>query len=103
VLPSGAFGALQPHQVSGVGPGQPIEGYFLATGEHRLFLDTHKVTSGESGTFVLDRRPILMRSIGATFSPENPNTYVESVLLPLDYDAIIWFDFVSESRLLLGR
>lgn len=101
-LPNGTYGALQAHQVSGVGPGRPIESYFLATGEHRLFLDTHKVTSGESGTFVLDRRPVAMRSIGAVFSPENPNAYFETILLPLDYDAIIWFDFVSESKLLLG-
>lgn len=102
VLPNGTYGALRAHQVSGAGPGRPIESYLLATGEHRLFLDAHKVSSGESGTFVLDRRPVAMRSIGATFSPENPNQYFESILLPLDYDLIIWFDFVSESHLLLG-
>ena len=103
VLPNGAFGSLQAHQVSGAGSGRPIEAYFFATAAPRLILDAHKVTSGESGTFVLDRRPVYMRSIGALYSPENPNLYFENALLPLDYDAIIWFDFVSESRLLLGR
>lgn len=103
VLPSGAYGALQAHQVSGPRSGSPLESYLLSTLAPRLILDTHKVTSGESGTFVLDRRPLYMRSIGAVFSPENPNAYYENVLLPLDYDGIIWFVFVVESQLLLGR
>lgn len=103
VLPSGAYGALQPHQVSGTRPGTPLESYLFATLAPRLILDAHKVTSGESGTFVLDRRPVYMRSIGATFSPENPFAYYENVLLPLDYDGIIWFGFVNESQLLVAR
>ena len=56
--------------------------------------------SGETGTSVLNRRPIYMRSIGAVYSPLTPLNYYERVLLPQDYDGIIWFVNTRESQLL---
>jgi erythromycin esterase len=100
LLASGAFGQLQVQTISGPDGGATLEGMFNATLEPRLILDTRKVLSGETGTFVLNRRPVLMRSIGSVYSPLNPLTYYERVLLPLDYDGVIWFGNTRESQLL---
>ena len=100
MLSSGAYGPLQVHTVSGLGSVFTMESFLFATAQPRLIFDTHKVTSREAGTFAIDRRPVLLRSIGAVYSSTNAAGYFERSLLPLDYDGIIWFVFVGESRLL---
>lgn len=99
-LSSGAFGQLQVHTINGPDGGSTLEGMLISTIEPRLILDTRKVLSGETGTTVLNRRPVLMRSIGSVYSPQNPLVYYERVLLPQDYDGIIWFVNTRESQLL---
>ena len=99
-LASGAFGQLQVQTINGPDGGFTLEGMLNATLEPRLILDTRKVLSGETGTSVLNRRPVFMRSIGSVYSPTNPLTYYERVLLPQDYDGIIWFVNTRESQLL---
>ncbi|MBK9410987.1 MAG: erythromycin esterase family protein [Gemmatimonadetes bacterium] len=99
-LASGAFGQLQVQTINGPDGGFTLEGMLNATLEPHLILDTRKVLSGETGTSVLNRRPVFMRSIGSVYSPTNPLTYYERVLLPQDYDGIIWFVNTRESQLL---
>lgn len=41
-----------------------------------------------------------MRSIGALYSSTTASSYFEDVLLPGDYDGIIWFRSTSASVLL---
>ena len=87
------YGGVEDHVV---GPPLPTsyEDYFHSSGMERMVLDLRSVDLGTAGTSWL-AGPRLMRSIGAVFSPTNPNSYFYEVSVPDRYDWIIYFDSTS--------
>ena len=88
-----SYGGVEDHFV---GPAPPLsyEDYFHATGMDRLILDVRGVNLGTTATSWL-AGPRLMRSIGAVYSPTNPDAYLYDVSIPSRYDLIIYFDSTS--------
>ena len=98
-LPSGAFGALFAHNVSGSWPAS-IETMFDATGMRRAIFDARAITNGGPIGESLRRR-LTMRTIGSGFSPtSSPGVYQAPIVLPDDYDLVIWFREAGASALL---
>jgi erythromycin esterase-like protein len=79
-------------------PLSSFETALAAVGEQRLIFDTRRVM-GSRAASLLDRRPVLMRSIGAVYSFSFPDDFFERAILPLDYDGIIWFATSTPTRL----
>jgi erythromycin esterase len=92
-------GGLRTHTIDAV-DSTSIEWLFQQGGQPRLLFDTRKLQSGGSDAAVLRDRPVRMRSIGSVYSATTPAAYFEDVLLPADYDGIIWFRSTSPSVLL---
>ena len=98
-LPSGSLGALMPHNVSGAWPAS-IEALFHATGMQRAIFDARVTLNGGPIGEPLRRR-LTIRTIGAVFAPlASPGNYQAPVVLPDDYDLVIWFRDTGASRLL---
>jgi erythromycin esterase len=74
-----------------------FESVFAATGMPRLILDTRRVREADGAPLV---GPLRMRSIGSGYYPTIPPiTWYTPVILPDDYDMLIWFSSASASRL----
>ncbi|HWP71894.1 MAG TPA: erythromycin esterase family protein [Gemmatimonadaceae bacterium] len=98
-LPSGSLGALMAHNVSGAWPAS-IETLFDATGMQRAIFDARVIPDGGPIGESLRRR-LTIRTIGAVFAPlASPAIYQAQVVLPDDYDLVIWFRDTGSSRLL---
>lgn len=95
---AGAITALQQHVV-----GAPVAGSFesmlSAANMPRAIVDVRQVLTAGPVASIFDRRPVPLRSIGSVYAPSAPANYFEGALLPLDYDAIIWFANTTASRL----
>ena len=79
-------------------PTGSIETAFAATGHERLLFETSRVSRAPEAA-IIDRRPVSMRSIGSVYSFATPDSFFERALLPLDYDAVLWFATTTPSRL----
>ena len=76
-----------------------LEALFGATGSVRLLFDARRLANPVAPRSTMEH--IKMRSIGALFDPNiSPVTYSTTVLLPDDFDLVIWFDEGHASRLL---
>jgi erythromycin esterase len=97
--PTGAFTGLRSHSLGGA-VASSIEAVLDATPSNRLLFDTRRIAAGGAAAEPLHAR-LTMRLIGATFSPTmSPSVYQDRVLLPEDFDLVIWFRNASASRLL---
>jgi erythromycin esterase len=100
-LPSGAFASLVTHGVAGSWPGS-VEAMLDATTMTRAIFDTRAIPGGGTAASSLRRR-LTMRFIGSVFAPSaSPGIYQATLLLPEDFDVIIWFRDASASRLSLS-
>ena len=75
-----------------------LEAVLSATNQPRLIFDARRIT-GVSAAARLDGA-LRMRTIGAVYTPTSPGSYFDQTLLPLDYDALIWFATTTQSTLL---
>ena len=75
-------------------PGGSYEYCFHSAGRERMVLDTRNVDLGTAATSWL-AGPLLMRSIGAVFTPTNAGAYLYQVSIPDRYDLVIYFDDTS--------
>jgi erythromycin esterase len=87
------YGGVEDHFI---GPASTLsyEGYFHSAGMDRMILDTRGVNLETPATSWL-AGPRLIRSIGAVFSPNNPDAYSYEVSIPSFYDLMIYFDSTS--------
>jgi erythromycin esterase len=98
---TGTFTTLAVHTLNSSYPGS-IEAIFDATGMPRAIFDARRISSGGTVSSVLTRHTTI-RSIGAVFSPTaDLGRWEGSVVLPEDYNVIIWFRTGSPTRLALG-
>ena len=72
-------------------PRLSYEYYFHSAGLERLILDLRGVNMGIPATSWL-AGPREMRSIGAIFTPSNPEKYFHECRLPSIFDLVIYFD-----------
>jgi erythromycin esterase len=89
-LPSGDYKGLEVHSVDEP-PRLSYEYYFHSAGLERLILDLRGVNMGIPATSWL-AGPREMRSIGAIFTPSNPEKYFHECRLPSIFDLVIYFD-----------
>lgn len=76
-----------------------LEALFGKTGQARLLFDTRRLAHAGAPQSTIE--DISMRSIGGIFDPGlSLTTYTTPVLLPDDFDLVIWFDEANASRLL---
>jgi erythromycin esterase-like protein len=76
-----------------------LEELFSATGANRLLLDSRRISQPGAPNAAIEHTQL--RSIGALFSPTTSSAqYRTTVLLPDDFDAVIWFESATASRLL---
>jgi erythromycin esterase-like protein len=90
---SGAYSGVANHTV-GPAPAGSYEHYFHSAGKDQMVLDTRNVDLNAAATSWL-AGPLLMRSIGAIFTPTNPGAYLYQVSIPSRYDLVIYFDHTS--------
>jgi erythromycin esterase len=100
----GTFNAMSPvgslfaHTIPASEPNS-LEALFGATGSSRLLLDTRRISHPGAPIGAIEHT--LLRSIGAVFSQTASSTqYLTTVLLPDDFDIVIWFESATASRLL---
>jgi erythromycin esterase len=97
LLSGGASAGLSEYYIGGSEVGS-IEETMSATGYSRLILDARSLD--RDGAPVGLRR-LVMRSIGCCFNPTaSTSVYATTVLLPQDFDIVIWFGTTTASRLL---
>jgi erythromycin esterase len=89
-LPGGDYGQIEVHSVDDP-PMFSYEYYFHTPELERLILDLRGVDMGTSATSWL-AGPRYMRSIGAIFTPSNPQKYFYLCRLPSISDLVIYFD-----------
>jgi erythromycin esterase len=87
---SGAYTGLTEHTV-GAAPETSYESYFHSAGMERMILDVRGVDFGASPTSWL-AGPRLMRSVGAVYTPQQPNRYFLNLSIPAWFDLVIYFD-----------
>ena len=80
-------------------PNNSIEAIFAGTGEPLLLFDTRKLAGGGEAAASL-HGPIPARSIGAVFNPSAELAYFYPVILPDDFDLLIYVNTTSPSTLL---
>jgi erythromycin esterase len=80
----------------GPAPVTSYEGFFHSAGMDRMILDVRGLDLGTTATSWL-AGPRLMRSVGAVYSPTNPDAYLWDVSIPSFYDLVIFFDSTSAS------
>jgi len=95
---SSASGGLQVCTV-GDPPTNSIEAIFTATGAQLLMLDTREIASGGGAAAPL-LGPIPARSIGSTYNSSAEQAYFQPMLLPDDFDLLIYLSTSSPSTLL---
>ncbi|MBL0938944.1 MAG: erythromycin esterase family protein [Gemmatimonadaceae bacterium] len=91
--------SLKAHTITSIDT-TAIEYLFQQVNRPRLLLDTRKILDGGAATAPLRNGALRMRTIGALYNNAVPSIYFEDVLLPADYDGIIWFSTTSASFLL---
>ena len=97
---NGAATAVIPHTISEIDPSS-LEAIFAAINQPRLIFDARRIDVG--GATATLEAPLRMRSIGALYSAASASAYFDQTLLPLDYDALIWFATTTTSTLLPFR
>jgi erythromycin esterase len=98
---SGAPTGLQQHTVDAIDPSS-LEAAFAATTQPRLLFDARRIASGGAAAATLSAA-LRMRSIGSAYSAANASAFFDRTLIPLDYDALIWFANTTPSVLLPFR
>ena len=98
---SGAFSGVVQHTVDAIDVSS-LEAVFAATNQPRLIFDARRIASGGSAAATLDKA-LRMRSIGAVYAAASASSYFDQTLIPLDYDALIWFANTTPSTLLPFR
>ena len=93
-----AFGNLQAWSTSVV-PDGSIESIFMATGRPLLLFDTRGIAAGGSAAALL-AGPLLMRSIGSTFSRAWEAYYFYSQVFPADFQLLLFVRSTTPSHLL---
>jgi erythromycin esterase len=108
VFGTGAFNAVEQNGSTfgylkawstGVVPDGSIESIFMATGRPLLLFDTRRIAAGGSAAALLGG-PLLMRSIGATFSPAWESYYFQSQVFPADFQLLLFVRSTTPSTLL---
>ncbi len=95
--PSDPTQRLTAHTISDVDP-LSLESIFAATSQPRLLFDARRIAS--NGATAVLQAPLRMRSVGALYSAASSSVYFDQTLIPLDYDALIWFSSTTPSVLL---
>jgi erythromycin esterase len=95
---SGTNGALQPFQATLV-PDGSIESAFAGTSQARLLFDTRLIGGGGAAAAPL-AGPILMRSIGALYSPSEEPVYFALQIFPGDFDLLVYLATTTRSTIL---
>ena len=98
---SGAFSGVVQHTVDAIDVSS-LEAVFAATNQPRLIFDARRIASGGSAAATLDKA-LRMRTIGAVYAAASASSYFDQTLIPLDYDALIWFANTTQSTLLPFR
>jgi erythromycin esterase len=97
----GAIGALTTHVATG-STSASVEALLDATGRDRAIFDARSMKVSGTPGFALRNR-LTMRLIGSTFNPAAAlEQYQAPMILPDDFDIIIWFRNASASRLSLS-
>ncbi len=92
------YGQLQVCTASTI-PSNSIEAVFKETGKPLLLLDARELAGGGDAAAPL-RGPIPARSIGAAFEPGSEQAYFYPIILPDDFDLLIYVSTSSPSTLL---
>jgi len=85
----------------GPAPAGTYEDYFHSAGLPRFVLSLHANAGAQGASFL--RSPRIMREIGCCIRPSIPNFGYTQLVLADAYDAIIYFDDTTASRLLPAR
>ncbi|MFI5312338.1 MAG: erythromycin esterase family protein, partial [Gemmatimonadales bacterium] len=83
-------------------PANSIEAAFSSVAQPLLLVDTRKIASGGTAAAPL-HGPILMRNVGAVFSPAREQSYFGYQIFPDDYDLLIYVATSNPSTLLPFR
>ena len=97
LLPGGGFGALQRHVVGGPEFGT-YEFGFRAAELPRFALDLRTPLNDPAAGWL--RGPLPFRSVGSGYAPANPEWFFMNVSLPDAFDAVVYLDQTSQTRLL---
>jgi erythromycin esterase-like protein len=101
-LVGGAFGALHAHTVTIQFPGS-VESLFGGVPLPHFVFDARRIRLGGEAAGPLERG-LTIREIGAVYSPSlGERAYRAPLVLPVDYDLLIWFATTSPSRLLVSQ
>jgi erythromycin esterase len=96
-----SIGSLGAFNIPSVSSGT-LEALFAESASPRLIFDARRMITAGDAAASLRNQPIPMRAIGATFDPASAAAanFFSPVLLPQDFDAVIWFATTQPSVLL---
>jgi erythromycin esterase len=96
-LSTGAFAGLAQQSVAATVPGS-LEALFASLSQPRLVFDARRLLTATDAAAPLKKR-LTIREIGAAFMPTaSTSAYQRSVVLPADYDLLLWFASTTASR-----